>query len=86
MYKVKYSLQRSLNLGGYCNQWAMEGASLSLSPYVYIYSYDRVIILYEQPQSEGLLETFIPEKNTERAFLEKQNNCPKSRQSRDEIL
>lgn len=47
----------------------MEKGSLSI--YMYIYSNDYVIILYEQPQSEGLLETFIPEKNRERAFLEK---------------
>lgn len=37
----------------------------------YIYPNDNVIILYEEPQSKGLLEAFIPEKNTGRAFLEK---------------
>lgn len=40
----------------------------ALSVY-YIYPNDYVIILYEQPQSKGLLEAFIPEKTQEGLFL-----------------
>lgn len=71
MYRGEYSSERNLYLGGYSDHWAMEKHALSLDIYVNIYSNDYELIWYEYPQSEGLLETFVPERTTERAFLEK---------------